>query len=312
MALSISDLKNKKSADLANLQSELEKLSNQKEKEYIGDQRYWRATQDKSGNASALIRFLPAPIGENAPFVKYFEHVFSGPGGYYNELCLTTLGKKDPVADANTILWKTNQDDKSEERKTARERKRKLVYVSNVLVLKDAANPENDGKVFLFKYGAKIFDLIKSLISPEVDEFKESVSPSNPFDFWEGRNFVLRIKKVDGYTNYASSEWHKPTPIFPNGSDEDYQKLWEKQYSLQAIIDPSNFKTYEELERRFLKVINPANAPVNAAAKSLSSLNESSKFKDESSDDIEDEMDDTEASSEYDFLAKLRKKVDGV
>jgi hypothetical protein len=218
------------------------------------DDRYWKAELDKTGVGSATVRFLPAPDGEELPWVKVYSHAFQGPGGWYIENSLTTTGGKDPVSDYNRTLWNSgNESDKD----TVRKQKRKLSYYSNIYVVKDPLHPENEGRVFLFKYGKKIFDKILEAMQPEFDD----ETPINPFDFWQGANFKLKIVKKDGFWNYDKSEFDKVVPLLDD--DDALEALWKKEYSLSAITAPDQFKSYEDLERRLKTVLgqNRAQAP---------------------------------------------------
>jgi hypothetical protein len=216
------------------------------------DDRFWKPEMDKSGTGSAVIRFLPAPDGEELPWIKMYAHGFQGPGGWYIENSLTTLGQKDPVSDYNRDLWNTGSEQNKE---TVRKQKRKLSYYSNIYVVKDPLHPENEGKVFLFKFGKKIFDKILNSMQPEF----EDEEPINPFDFWSGANFKLKIRKVEGYWNYDKSEFDKPSPLLDD--DEAMEALWKREYSLSAILAPDQFKSYEELEKRLNMVLGKGGAP---------------------------------------------------
>jgi hypothetical protein len=249
--MSFSDLK--KQSRLGSLTSklvaEVEKMST---KTNGADERLWKPALDKSGNGYAVVRFLPAPEGEEVPWAKVYSHAFQGPGGWYIENSLTTVGQKDPVSEYNRDLWNSGSD---ADKDTVRKQKRKLSYYSNIYVVKDPVNPENEGKVFLFKYGKKIFDKIMASMQPEF----EDESPINPFDFWQGANFKLKIRKVDGYWNYDKSEFDSVEPLLDD--DEALESIWKKEYSLEEFVKPSNFKSYEELERRLnqvLRVSQPA------------------------------------------------------
>jgi hypothetical protein len=211
-----------------------------------GDDRVWKLDVDKSGNGYAVIRFLPAPNGEDLPFVKLYSHAFQGPGGWYIENSLTTLGQKDPVSEYNTQLWNNGTDAGKE---LARKQKRKLTYVSNIYVVKDPANPANEGKVFLFKYGKKIFDKIMEAMQPEY----EDETPINAFDFWQGANFKLKAKNVAGYRNYDSSEFAAVAPLLDD--DDAMEAVWKKQYSLAELTAADQFKTYDELKKRLDSVL---------------------------------------------------------
>ena len=210
------------------------------------DERLWKPELDKTGNGYAVIRFLPSPDGEDIPWAKLYSHAFQGPGGWYIENSLTTTGGKDPVSEYNRDLWNSgNEADKD----TVRKQKRKLSYYSNIYVVKDSTNPENEGGVFLFKYGKKIFDKIQAAMQPEF----EDETPIIPFDFWQGADFNLKIRKVVGYWNYDKSEFDSAAPLLKD--DEALEALWKKQYSLEEFTKPSNFKTYEDLERRLNQVL---------------------------------------------------------
>ena len=253
--MSFSNLKKQSSLGslTAKLVKEVEKTNNPSGSSGA-DERLWKPEMDKTGNGYAVIRFLPAPNGEDLPWAKVWSHAFQGPGGWYIENSLTTLGQKDPLADYNRELWNSGLDSDKE---IARKQKRKLSYYSNIYVVKDPANPQNEGKVFLFKFGKKIFDKIMEAMQPEF----EDETPINPFDFWQGANFKLKIKKVAGYWNYDSSEFAKVGALLDD--DEALEALWNKEYSLTAFTDPSNFKSYDELEKRLNAVLNRnVNAPV--------------------------------------------------
>ena len=233
----------------AKLVKEVEKVNNSSSG---GDERLWKPELDKSGNGYAVIRFLPAPDKEEIPWAKLYTHAFQGPGGWYIENSLTTVGGKDPVSDYNRELWNSgNESDKD----TVRKQKRKLSYYSNIYVVKDPTNPQNEGKVFLFKYGKKIFDKVMEAMQPEF----EDETPINPFDFWQGANFKLKIVKKDGYWNYDKSEFDKVGPVLED--DDALEGLWKKQYSLAAVTAPDQFKTYEDLEKRLKYVLGKKPAP---------------------------------------------------
>ena len=217
-----------------------------------GDERVWKLECDKSGNGYAVIRFLPAPDGEDLPFVKLYSHAFQGPGGWYIENSLTTLGQKDPVSEYNTMLWNNGTDAGKE---TARKQKRKLTYVSNIYVVKDPANPENEGKVFLYKYGKKIFDKLTAAMQPEFED-EEAI---DPFDFWQGANFKLKAKNVAGYRNYDSSEFARPDALLDD--DEAMEAAWKKEYSLAELVAADQFKTYDELKLRLDYVLGNKGTP---------------------------------------------------
>ena len=205
------------------------------------DERLWKPELDKTGNGYAVVRFLPAPEGEEIPWAKMYSHAFQGPGGWYIENSLTTTGGKDPVSEHNRELWNSgNESDKD----VVRRQKRKLSYYSNIYVVKDPTNSQNEGKVFLFKYGKKIFDKVMEAMQPEF----EDETPINPFDFWQGANFKLKIVKKDGYWNYDKSEFDVVSPVLED--DDALEALWKKQYSLTAITAADQFKSYDDLKKR--------------------------------------------------------------
>ena len=254
-----------------------------KTKNKYQDDRLWKPELDKTGNGYAVIRFLPASKTEEMPWARVWSHAFQGPGGWYIENSLTTLGQKDPVSEENTRLWNTGVDSDKE---IARKRKRKLSYYSNIYVVSDAKHPENEGKVFLFKFGKKIFNKITEAMSPAFEDEK----PINPFDFWSGANFKLKIRKVDGFWNYDKSEFEAPSPV--NSDDEKIKEIWSKQYPLKPFLETSNFKSYDDLKEKLNRVISGSKntetaseialppstgkAPVQASASSVQS-NEASK-----------------------------------
>jgi len=221
------------------LVKEVEKMNNNGASN--GDDRLWKLECDKSGNGYAVIRFLPAPDGEDLPFVKLYSHAFQGPGGWYIENSLTTLGQKDPVSEFNTTLWNNGTDAGKE---TARKQKRKLTYIANIYVVKDPTNPENEGQVFLYKFGKKIFDKITAAMQPEFED-EEAI---DPFDFWQGANFKLKAKNVAGYRNYDSSEFAAQSPLLDD--DDALEGLWKKENSLQEFVAADQFKSYDELKKR--------------------------------------------------------------
>ena len=226
------------------------------------DDNIWKPTADAVGNGQAIIRFLPAPQGEDVPWVQIWSHGFKGPTGlWYIENSLTTIQQPDPVSEKNTELWNSGVEANKE---IARQRKRKLAYYANILVVQDPGNPENNGKVFLFKFGKKIFDKIKDVMQPEFQD----ETPINPFDFWEGANFRLKFREVDGFRNYDKSSFDPSSEIAD--SDEVIEEIWQQQHSLAAIVAPDKFKTYDELNKRLKDVLGEG-AKVGTA-ESVSSL----------------------------------------
>ena len=220
------------------------------EKTSYKDERMWKPTVDKMGNGYAVVRFLPAAEGQDLPWVRYWDHGFKGPTGkWYIERSLTTIGQDDPVGKLNSKLWNMTDDDKSPERKQAREQKRRLHYVANVLVVSDPANPDNEGKVFMYQFGKKIFDKLMDAMQPQyADE-----TPMNPFDFWGGANFKIKIRKVEGWTNYDKSEFDSPSEL---SSDDAYlEGIYNSLHDLTEFTDPKHFKTYAELEAKLNDVL---------------------------------------------------------
>ena len=238
----------KRSNSLDKLLGEVKKENTPQEKKSYKDERLWKPEVDKSGNGYAVIRFLPAVEGEDMPWAKVWNHAFQGPTGqWYIENSLTTLGNNDPVSEMNSAYWNTGIESDKE---IARKQKRKLQYFSNIYVVSDSKHPENEGKVFLFRYGKKIFDKIMDAMQPAF----EGETPINPFDFWEGANFKLKIRKVAGYWNYDSSEFDASTALFDN--DEKIEKTWKTAYPLAEYTAASNFKSYNELKTRLDAVLS--------------------------------------------------------
>ena len=245
--MDFSQLKNNRKSQFDKLTAAAEKVSGN-QSGGRQDDRYWKPTRDKAGNGSAIIRFLPAPQGEDVPFVRYWDHGFQGPGGWYIEKSLTSIGLDDPVGELNSKLWNSGID---ADKEVARKQKRRLHYVSNILVISDPANPDNEGKVFLYEYGKKIFDKINDVMHPQFED-EEAI---NPFDFWEGANFRLRIVTVDKYPNYDKSVFDSPSQL---AADEEMEKIWKMEYPLKEILDPKNFKSYEELQQKLHRVLGGA------------------------------------------------------
>jgi len=246
MAMSFDALKKSRSSSLDKLNAQLEKVS-QKSYSDPNEGKFWKPTRDKAGNGFAIIRFLPAPEGEEMPFVRIWDHGFQGPTGlWYIENSLTTLNQDDPVSEFNSKLWNSGIDSDKEQ---ARKQKRRLKYVANIQVIKDGANPENDGKVFLYQFGKKIFDKLNDLMNPQF----EDETPVNPFDLWEGANFRLKIRQFEGYPNYDKSEFDGPSAL--SDDDAELERIWKQQHSLQELIDPKNFKSYAELKAKLYRVL---------------------------------------------------------
>ncbi len=272
--MNFADYKKKSKSNLNNLVAELEKMSSGT-KSYQDD-RFWSVPIDeKSGNGTALIRFLPAGKNDKLPWINMYSHAFQGPGGWYIENSLTTIGKPDPCSERNSELWATGIEANKE---IVRKRKRKQQYISNIYVISDPKNPQNEGKVFLFKYGKKIFDKIQEAMKPVF----EGEDPIDPFEFWQGANFRLKIKRVDGYPNYDNSIFENQCPLL-DGDDSAIETVWNSLYNLNEFHDPKNFKTYEELSARLDKVLGvkapstnlvgaskPASSPAKMESKPVS------------------------------------------
>ena len=274
-------------------------------KKSYGDDSYWKPELDKTGNGFAVVRFLPTPEGEEMPWVSYFDHGFQGPGGWYIEKSLTTLNKKDPVSEYNTQLWNTGIEANKE---IARKQKRRLHYVSNVLVVSDPKNPDNEGKVFLYKFGKKIFEQLKEAISPAFED-EQAI---NPFDLREGANFKIKIRKVDGYWNYDKSEFDSTAPLF---EDEDkLNETFSSAHSLTDIIAPDEFKTYDELKEKLDRVLGLTGSVSTSTAESVAEDLEEVPWSNVNTESVADEpvissAESTSSSSEDDEAMDYFKKL---
>jgi hypothetical protein len=256
---SLADLR-KSRGGFDSLMKEVEKIANPQSDSKKSDDRFWQPEVDKAGNGYAVIRFLAPPQGEDLPFVRVWNHGFQGPTGkWYIENSLTTIGKQDPVSELNTELWNSGSEANKE---VARKQKRKLTYYSNILVVKDPSRPDNEGKVFLFKFGKKIWDKVKDMADPQFEDEK----PVNVFDFDTGANFKLKIRNVEGYRNYDKSEFESPSPI--SNEDSVIEKIWGQQHSLTAFLDAKNFKSYDDLKKKLTMVL-AAGAPAVKPAESV-------------------------------------------
>lgn len=251
MTNSFTQLKNSRKAQLEKLTADLSKKTTYENSSQ--DSRFWKPTVDKAGNGYAVIRFLPTAPGEDTPVIKYWDHSFKGPGGWYIEKSLTTLGQKDPVSEYNTQLWATELKENRDIVSNAQ--KRRLHYISNIYIVKDPANPENEGKVFLYQYGKKVYDKINEKLEPVF----EDETPVFVFDFWEGANFKLKIQTEKGkdgsqkYRSYDKSEWDVPSALHED--DDVLENIWKQQHPLKPLVAPSMFKTYDELKQRLHKVL---------------------------------------------------------
>ena len=245
MSTSFAELKRSRNASLEALTNQIKKLDNAQNQEGPDD-RFWKPGVDKAGNGYAVIRFLPAPQGEDVPFVRVWDHGFQGPGGWYIEKSLTTIGEKDPVSEYNAQLWNSGIESNKD---VVRKQKRRLYFISNIYVVKDPSNPNNEGKVFLYRYGKKIFDKLNDMMHPQFEDEK----PINPFDMWEGADFKLKIRQVEGYRNYDKSELDLFRAILDD--DDELESIWKSQSSLHEFVDPKNFKSYDELKGKLYKVL---------------------------------------------------------
>ena len=287
MAMSLANLK-KKSSSIDKLTKELGKLKGTSSK----DERFWQPEVDKAGNGYAVIRFLDAPFvdGEDAmPWVQIFNHGFQGPGGWLIENCLTSINKPCPVCEHNSSLWNSGIESNKD---IVRKQKRKLSYVANILVVKDSANPSNDGKVFLYKFGKKIFDKIQAMLEPEF----EDESAVNPFNFWEGANFKLKIRMVEGYRNYDKSEFDSPSPV--SDDDSEIERVWKESYSLVEFLSPKEFMPYDELKAKLNRVL------------SLSGASKGRTVEEDSGDDEPVIAGESNSGDEDDTLEFFRKLAD--
>ena len=255
--MSISALRNQNSLDKLLQQVQKDESPSTEKKSYV-DERLWKPQVDKAGNGYAVLRFLPAPKGEELPWVRVWNHAFQGPTGqWFIENSLTTLNQKDPVSEYNSQLWNSGVESDKE---IARKQKRKLQYYSNVYIVQDSTNPENEGKVMLYRYGKKIFDKLMETMQPAFEDEKAI----NPFDLWEGANFKLKIRKVDGYWNYDKSEFDSVTPL--KSTDEELESIWNAEHSLADFVAPSNFKSYDELKTRLDAVLSGTVVAAKTAA----------------------------------------------
>ena len=255
--MDINTLRKMRNSDFGKIATAFDSDSSGGEKKSYKDDRFWKLEADKAGNGTAVIRFLPRHPEDELPWVKIWSHGFQGPTGkWYIENSLTTLNKDDPVSELNSRLWNSGID---ADKDVARKQKRKLSYVANVLIISDPKHPENEGQVMLFKFGKKIFDKIMDKAKPTF----EDEDPVNVFDLWEGANFKLRMRKVEGYPNYDQSTFSDVCPVAE--SDEEILAVVNKQYRLGEFLEESNFKSYDELSRKLQSVLNAAPAPTMTA-----------------------------------------------
>ena len=299
-------LKNNRSKSLDKLNSQLSQIA-QKSYTDPNEGKFWKPSRDKAGNGFAIIRFLPAPNGEDMPFVRLWDHGFQGPTGlWYIENSLTTINKDDPVSELNSKLWNSGVEADKEQ---ARKQKRRLHYIANVYVIKDSANPDNDGKVFLFKFGKKISDKLNDLMNPQFEDEK----PVNPFDLWEGANFRLKIRQFEGYANYDKSEFDSSEPLFED--DSKLENVWKSEHSLQEIVDPKHFKPYAELKAKLYRVLNLTGDQVDGNRKAEDEVDEDLDMSRFSKSESQQEMKQSQSSMDSvdddddEDLAKFRSLI---
>lgn len=294
-----SDMKKMSNNSVSSLSKELEKINETKS---YKDERIWAPERGKDGNGFAILRFLPAAEGEDVPWVRMFNHGFQSKGGWYIENCPTTLGLKCPVCEANNELWNSGVESDKE---IARQRKRKLSYISNIMVISDPANRENEGKVFLFRYGKKIFDKISDSMQPKFP----GEEPVNPFDFWKGQNFKMKIQTVAGFANYDKSEFDSPSSLL-DGKDDLLEKVWKSQYKLQELVGKDKFKSYDELKDRYHTVLTTESKSAKRAEDAepvRESLSEKFRKKEAAVVTSKKPVTQEDTSSEDDTLSYFRK-----
>lgn len=253
-------MKNSRAAEIAKIAAQVEKISGGGQQDQNQD-KFWNLTVKQDGNGSAIIRFLPAPDGEEMPFIRYWDHGFKGPSGnWYIEKSLNSIGKDDPVAEMNRRLWQQGEGSEGQkivsgEGKERPGSKRRLHYIANIYVVKDPGNPDNEGKVFLFKFGAKIFDKLNGVMHPADD----LTTQMNPFDLWEGANFILRAAQVKGFRNYDQSTFEAPKPLITDkkgaADDAELERIFNLEHPLQTFMDESQFKSYDELKAKLVRVM---------------------------------------------------------
>lgn len=274
-----SDFKKRSKSSIEDLTKKIEDLN--KEASYKDD-RFWKPEVDKAGNGYAVIRFLPAAPGEDIPWAKVYSHAFQGKGGWLIENCPTTIGQKCPICEGNSELWNSGIE---KDKDIARNRKRKLSYISNILVVSDPANPANDGKMFLYKYGTKIFGKIQEAMQPQFKD-EEAI---NPFDFWKGANFKLKIRKVAGFINYDKSEFDSQSELY-RGDDEKLETLWKNLNKLNEFVNPTEFKSYEDLKKKMNDVLGGDLRDIGAQSKTIEDEDSPSTPKRSGPSDSEDAM----------------------
>ncbi len=291
--MSLANLKNNRD-QISKLVQAAEAVGGKTETKSYADERIWKPTVDKAGNGYAVIRFLPAPEGEELPWVRYWDHGFKGPTGlWYIENSLTSIGQNDPVGEMNSRLW--NSGIESDKQK-ARDQKRRLHYVTNIYIVSDPGNPDNEGKVFLYKFGKKIFDKIMDVMQPAFQD----ETPVNPFDFWKGANFKLKIRNVEGYRNYDKSEFDSESAL---ADDEKLEVIYDKCHSLKEFTDPSSYKTYDELKAKLMRVLGEESTMGAYTVKEEAKINEPAPIKEPITAEQVSDDDDTMS-----YFAKLAQE----
>jgi len=304
--MSFETLKKARTNAMQKLKDAAGKLGESNANKSYDDDRFWSPTLDKAGNGYAVIRFLPAPEGEDLPWTRYWDHGFKGPTGkWYIEKSLTSIGLDDPVGQLNSTLWNSGRE---KDKEVARTQKRRLHYVTNIMVLQDSANPENEGKIFLYKFGKKIFDKILDLMQPQFQDEE----PVNPFDFWEGANFKLKIRQVEGYRNYDKSEFDKQSTLSDN--DAKLEKIYKSLHSLTEFTDPSKYKSYAELEAKLRSVLGDSMPMTTAEKVNLDNVQTKPKVKgpapvEDDPDDVSVSVDDTD-DDDLSYFSKLAREED--
>ena len=300
--VNFADLKKNRSDSFNKLNDQLKNMNSSYNSD---DDKFWKPDVDKAGNGYAVLRFLPAPPGEEFPFVRMYDHGFQGPGGWYIENSLTTLNQDDPVSEYNSQLWNSGIEANKE---IVRKQKRRLSFISNVYVVKDPANPHNEGKVFLFKYGKKIFEKLSDKMTPQYP----GEVPANPFDLWEGADFQLKIRNYEGYRNYDKSEFAAQAPL--SNDDAALEEIWKSEMSLKELVDPKNFKSYAELKAKLYKVLGldgRSHAPTVSAAEDDSvEMNFTPKFKDRPAPTMEQSSSPSMSSDDDDDMAFFKNLAD--
>jgi hypothetical protein len=301
-----SNLKQSSQESLRKLTEQINKMNPESDTKKSGDENFWKPTVDKAGNGSAIIRFLPAPDGEDVPFIRYWDHGFQGPSGkWYIEKSLTTIGEKDPVSEYNSKLWKESDNDDSPQRKQARKQKRRLHYIANIYVVKDPGNPENNGKVFLYDFGKKIFEKINAVMHP-VEDGIEDATPINPFDMWTGANFYLRMRQVDGYRSYETSSFGESKPLL--NDDKALEEIWKQEYPLKSFLDPSKFKSFADLDRRLREVLELSVQPASEDEQSKIAEPPSMKVAAAKTSPKKNSTEDDEDEEDLSFFRKLAEE----